>query len=114
MKTEQSNYSIKQASELNRLLGYRGLVSFAKLYPNGGSINAFGWPDSSMHTIKHEFQSFFDGEYKPDSGLIRFVDTHTTYFKVMPNTSKLNKWLDANGSKTVAECIDYLKTKIVK
>lgn len=112
-----NNYTIEKGKELNLLLGYKGLKSFATLYPNGGSINAWGHPENSTHTLKHEFQAFFGEKdengvgkiYNPKSGLIRFVDTHTTYFKVAEQTKKLNAWLEVEGAKTVDECIDFLK-----
>lgn len=104
-------YSIKAAAQLNKLLGYRGLKSFATLY-NGGSKNAWGYPDASMHTLKHEFYSDWADSNKPvETDKIRFVATHTTYFKVTPETARLNKWLEANGPATVTECITYLNTK---
>lgn len=93
-------YTIKAGKELNTLLGYkRAMESFATLY-NGGSINAFGYSDASTHTLKHEFAA--------GSQLIRFVATHTTYFKVTPETTKLNNWLEAEGPKSVIECIEYM------
>ncbi len=65
-----------------------------------------------MHTLKHEFKAFFENDvYKPDSGLIRFVATHTTYFKVRKETAKLNTWLEKEGAKTVDQCIEFLKEK---
>jgi hypothetical protein len=96
-------YTIELGKQLNILLGYKGLKSFRTLYPNGGSVNAWGHPENSMHTLKHEFAF-------GDSDSIRFVDTHITYFKVADQTKKLNAWLDEVGAKSVAECIEYLKT----
>ncbi len=94
-------YNIRKGSELNKLLGYKGLRSFALIYI-GGSANAWGSPEASMHTIKHCLTS---------EDKIRFVETHTTYFKVRKETQELNEWLELEGPKTQDECIEFLKQR---
>lgn len=92
------NYTIAKGKQINKLLGYSGLKSFATLY-SGGSKNAYGLPSASTHTIKHSLRD----------GKIRFIETHTTYFRVKPNTKKLNVWLEENGPQTQDAVIDFLK-----
>lgn len=92
-------YTIEKGKVINKLLGYTGLKSFATLYPNGGSKNAFGFAYCSTHTIKHCLTS---------DEKIRFIETHITYFKVKPNTSKVNEFLEKNGPQTIDSVISFL------
>jgi len=106
----KNGYTLKKAGILNRLLGYKkGITSFSKLY-KGGSLNAFGSPSGSMHTLKHEFKTYFDEGYYPKSGLIRFISVHTTYFTPTKEVEKLNEYLKANDPQTIDKCIEFLKT----